>query len=532
MKEKLQSIFLRPVSGLVKSAGIFDVFIYNVGLISIGIGVAYTHLYGASNYPGGNIPIASVIATVIMVVVGLGMLCWTITLPRSGGIYVFISRGLSAPIAFALSFVESCALLFYNGVAAVLISTVGLAPLFATMASLTHSEWLMRLALNMQTPTAQFVIASVLIVLCGILLISGMKRFFLVQKIMFFIAITGTIVMITALAIYPHAQFVANFNDLMSHLGSNAYTTVIDKAKSAGWNNQEFNWWQTLRLSVWPIVPLLGGVLSMGIGGEIRKIERSQTWGIIGSIVFCGLLFALIGQLSYQSIGQDFQGAITYNAFNQPQFSTAIYPYFTTLMAILTKNIYLTCIIAISFIAWIYFWIPGMLSYVERTMLAWSFDRVAPEKFGDVSDKYRTPVFSIIVTVLISVTFTALYVYTSFFATLIFVLALSIAWCTTLLAGTLFPFTNKNIFEKSPIAKYRIAGIPLMTVVCGIGAILMIVVMILLWNDPIAAGHDTKSIATILSLIAAGFGVYYYMKYKRKKEGIDIGDAFKEIPIE
>ena len=532
MSDTNKSVFLRPVSGLVKSAGIWDVFIYNVGLISIGIGVAYTHLNGPANYPGGNIPLSSLIATVIMVLVGLGMWCWTVTLPRSGGIYVFVTRGLSAPLGFALSFVESCCWLFYNAVGAVLISTVGLAPLFATLASITKSDKLMQLALSMQTPNAQFFIGSALIILSGVLLISGMKRFFLVQKIMFVIAIGGTAVMIIALAIIPHEQFVSNFNMVMSHMSNNAYDTVIDKAKSAGWNSNQFDMWQTLRLSVWPFLPLIGGAFSIAIGGEVRQVEKSQGFGIIGAIVFCGLIFALIGQLSYHSIGFAFQGAITYNSFNQPAFSTPTQPYFTLLMAILTQNIYLTVLIAISFIAWIYFWIPGMLAYAERAMLAWSFDRLAPGKIGEVNDKYHTPIVAIIISVIISIIFTALYTYTSFFATLIFILAASIAWFITMVTGVIFPYRNKAIYSKSPIAKYKIAGIPLMSVICFFAAIALLVIIVLLWNDPIAAGHDTKSLITIFGVFVLGLVIYFVMKIKRKNEGIDVDLAFKEIPIE
>ncbi len=530
--ESNKSVFLRPVSGLVKSAGIFDVFIYNVGLISIGIGVAYTHLYGAANYPGGDIPIASLIATGIMVFVGLGMWCWTVTLPRSGGIYVFVSRGLSAPLGFALSFVESCCWLFYNAVGAVLISTVGLAPLFATIASISKSESMMKLALSMQTANAQFIVGSILIILSGLLLISGMRKFFLVQKIMFFIAVIGTVVMIVALIVFTKEQFVANFNELMNHLGNNAHDTIIDKAKSGGWSSNRFDMWQTLRLSVWPFLPLIGGAFSIAIGGEVRQVEKGQGFGIIGAIVFCGLLFALIGYLSYQTVGYEFQGAITYNSFNQPEFSTTTQPYFTLLMGILTKNIYITVIIAISFIAWIYFWIPGMLAYAERAMLAWSFDRLAPEKIGHVSDKYHTPTVAIIISVLVSVLFTALYVYTSFFATLIFILAASIAWFITMITGVIFPYRNKEIYEKSPIAKYKIFNIPLMSIVCSIAAIGLLVIVVLLWNDPVAAGHDAKSLIIIGGVFIIGLILYFLMKRKRKKEGIDINLAFKQIPIE
>src|SRR5258708_30332986 len=132
-KKPTTSVFLRAASGLIKSAGTLDVFIYNVGLISIGIGVAYTHLIGPANYPGGIITIASLIATAVMVFVGASYWFWTVTFPRSGAIYVFVTRGLSPPIGFALSFVESVCWLSLNAVAAVLISTVGISPLFSAL---------------------------------------------------------------------------------------------------------------------------------------------------------------------------------------------------------------------------------------------------------------------------------------------------------------------------------------------------------------------------------------------------------------
>src|SRR5438270_12527669 len=108
------SVFLRKASGLVKAASVWDVFIFNTGLISIGIGVLYTHLYGPSNYPGGDIAIASLIATVAMLAVGAGMWSWSVTIPRSGAIYVFLSRTGSPALGFALGFVDACCWLFYN----------------------------------------------------------------------------------------------------------------------------------------------------------------------------------------------------------------------------------------------------------------------------------------------------------------------------------------------------------------------------------------------------------------------------------
>ena len=48
-------VFLRKASGLIKTAGTTDVFIFNVGLVSIGIGIGGLLLYGPAVYPGGNL---------------------------------------------------------------------------------------------------------------------------------------------------------------------------------------------------------------------------------------------------------------------------------------------------------------------------------------------------------------------------------------------------------------------------------------------------------------------------------------------
>ncbi len=104
-----QKVFLRKASGLIKSAGTLDVFIYDTGLVSVGIGVAMIMLYASYMYPGGSTGWASLIAGLLMTGIALGMLVWTITLPRSGGVYVFGTRSLWPPLAFTMSFVESAA---------------------------------------------------------------------------------------------------------------------------------------------------------------------------------------------------------------------------------------------------------------------------------------------------------------------------------------------------------------------------------------------------------------------------------------
>src|SRR5712691_5910108 len=104
--------FLRPVSGLVRAAGFWDTLIFNVGLISVGVGAIYVQKFGTAYYAEGNISLATILAAIILSGVVLGLLTWTIAIPRSGGIYVFLSRSGLPILGFAASFVEVMSWLF------------------------------------------------------------------------------------------------------------------------------------------------------------------------------------------------------------------------------------------------------------------------------------------------------------------------------------------------------------------------------------------------------------------------------------
>ncbi len=65
------------------------------------------------------------------------------------------------------------------------------------------------------------------------------------------------------------------------------------------------------------------------------------------------------------------------------------------LAGILGGNAVLTIIICATFAVWVWFWVPGLCAYATRSMIAWSFDRVAPDRLGYVSQRFHTPVVAI-----------------------------------------------------------------------------------------------------------------------------------------
>ena len=75
-----ERVFLRKASGLIKTASNTDVLIFDIGLVSIGLGLAFLLYFGPAAYPGSNLYLATLIAGLAMLFVGGGMICWTVTI--------------------------------------------------------------------------------------------------------------------------------------------------------------------------------------------------------------------------------------------------------------------------------------------------------------------------------------------------------------------------------------------------------------------------------------------------------------------
>ncbi len=525
-----EQTFLRQSSGLVRSAGPTDVFFFNLGLISVGIAIALDQLYGPAFYPGGSVAGASVVAAILMLPIGLTFYFWTVTYPRSGGPYVYLSRGGHPLLGFAFSITESLILLFYGAAAASFVATMGLSPLLAILGYETGSSTLTDWSANVAGHWGIFLVGTVIVVLGGVLLISGMARYFTVQRILLGLAILGTLVTIGVLLAGSHQTFTTNFDAYMGKAGS--YQAVIAAATKAGWTGAPVTFGATVPLLVWPLLPLLGAIQSIGIGGEIKRVTRSQITGMFAALAVATLLMVAVAMLSDKVFGTDFQGAVSYGFLSAVSPSTPVTPWFTLLASLLANNPVITVIIAGTMCLWPFFWVPLQLAYVDRSMLAWSLDRMAPEKLGYVSDRYHTPVVAIVVCIVVAVVFLALYAFTPWFGTLSLIEALSIIWGACMLVGALMPYVHGDVWAKSPASKYKVAGIPGITISGLLGTAAFGYVIYLLWNDPIAAGHTNLSVLVQLALFAAGIVAYFVVRQVRASRGVDVTYAFKEIPVE
>jgi len=529
-------IFLRKASGLIRTAGLADTFIYDLGLVSIGLGVGSMLYYGPAFYPQGNLIWGCVIAGIAMAMISFGFITWTITLPRSGGIYVFGSRILPPALAITMSLVEITAWLFYCAIAAYWIVILALAPMFAGLNLLTGNQIFLTISETMLQPWATFLIGSAILILSQVVLSFGMRFYLTVNKWVFILAMASTIFMIIVLAMSTREQFVTNLNELVGpSLGvPDAYNAIIASGKEKGWGEPATTLWQTILVSNWPFLPLIGAAFSIAIGGEIKSVGRSQSFGMLGAVACATVAWIITVWLAYKVFGFEFLGTAVYNVLSgNGGLTTPTDPAVALLTGILTKSPLITVITSLGLALWMWMWIPGMHTFGVRAIVAWAFDRVAPAPIGKISETHHTPMVAITVTTIVNLIFMALFVFTPWFSRIVILIeAAVLAWSVVLGAGIFFPYLRPQLYEKSPIASKTILGLPMMTVACFLGFIAAQFYFWTLFFDPNAAGHDPTQVIIVAGVFVLGFVFYYVMKLIRRSQGIDVTLAFKEIPIE
>jgi amino acid transporter len=531
-------VFSRPASGLIRVAGSADVFIYNVGLVSVGIAIALNQYYGPSLYPGAGVWLGTLLASLGMLVVAATFYFWSVIFPRSGGVYVSLSRGLNPGFAFVGSLVETVILLYYAAFAASLIVEVGLSSFLATVGVVADNRTLIDWAASAAKPSGVFWIGTAVLVLAGLLLVSGTRRYFSVQKLLFGLAVVGTLVLIAVMLLGSRGRF----QDNLQRLTGLDYQGVIATAKQNGYVTGSFSLGKSIQFLVIPLLPLLGAVQSIGIGGEVKRFRRSQLFGMLGAVAFTGLLIALFDGLAAKAFGYEFQGAIGFNSISgiaagSTEASVGASPWFTVLAGILTSNVLLAVVIMATFVAWIWFWVPAELAYTTRTMIAWSFDRLAPDRLGYVSQRLHTPVVAIGISTAGAVVFMWLIAYRNI-AFLSLIEALVVVWGAAMLAAVLFPRSRRELFDASPAAGARLGGVPLMAVTGAVSLLFFALVLYLLWNDPIAAGpmftlhHLSREFWLVLGVVVFGVAWFLGTRLYRRRQGVNVDLAFRRLPIE
>jgi Na+-translocating ferredoxin:NAD+ oxidoreductase RnfA subunit len=120
--------------------------------------------------------------------------------------------------------------------------------------------------------------------------------------------------------------------------------------------------------------------------------------------------------------------------------------------------------------------------------------------------------------------------------TLCSTLVIAVTYLGSTIAATLLPWLKPNLYKASPIAKYKVLGIPLITVAGVIfGAFLVYLLYQWLFDPNALYGiglSNLNSVIYMLAMYLLALAIYLGFKWYRRREGIDINKIYEEIPVE
>lgn len=526
-------VFIREATGLVRSLSAFDLFNLTYGQIMPAVGIVFIVSFTPFGFPQSNMFLAFLVA-IPLVALGPAMIYSMLAaaMPRSGGDYVYVSRIIHPALGFMTSWLFTVTVISFVADAGYVFPSSALNVFVATIGTMTNNPSLVANSAWFGMPTGELVTGTILILGVTILMAYG-RAVWNFMKVLFFIVMIGTIVNIIYLLSVSQPAFVTAFNSQFASSGF-TYNGIIQTAIKNGYQTG-WTWSGTIAALVYAMAGLIGFNFSAYTAGEAKNATKSMPLSIIGSTLIGGIIFALWALGIYTAFGYDFFSGANYlvNCCS----STVTLPMTASVNSLFTilpgQNPVFEILGALAFgLAWI--WLtPTDFIPIVRNMFAWAFDRVGPAWLADVDETRHTPVKTIILTAVLSEILLVLFIYTSFpvaFANT--TILLNLAFFVTSLAGILFPYKAKEIFEQSPDwVKKKVGGIPVVTLV---GIFSAVVEIILLYGSITNSYIGGAPVSYPLSAGIAAIGLvgYYVAKAYRKRQGIDLSMVFRVIPPE
>jgi amino acid transporter len=540
-------LFLRNATGLVKSWSTFDAFVYSfwsVNLITLG-------LYGMSfvyTVPDGQLLAAILLFGVLTTFLVITYAMLVSVMPRTGGDYAWQSRVLGGGLGFVLSITGWWFTLFlWTPIYANILVVQFFSPLAYTLGSTGVATFF-------TSQTGIFVSCLIVLAFVSLVVTLGMETYARIQKICFWIGIAGLAVVIVLLLFASQSDFQSAFNrEATSLFGAKdgAYQATIDAATKGGFGGSDFGHFAfgpMLLLLPWLAFYLLWPNWGATLYGEVRgaKDIRKPFWSMFAGLWVTVALVAVVVLLIVKTMGWNFYQAANASYWNSvfavsgaPAPPVPIWPYPVMFAGFLVNNHLFQALLIIVMGLWFFGWAGTLFLSSTRVIFAAAFDRVLPSWAANISAKRRVPYGALLLMIVPSIVISAIYAYkptfTSVFLDATAVLALT--FFATTVAAIILPWRRKDLYQASPIANYKIAGIPAITVVGVItGAFLLF--MLWEWSFNSADLYGTtfsstpNSVYYFLATYIAAVVIYVVARVVRKRQGIDLARIHHEIPVE
>jgi amino acid transporter len=182
---------------------------------------------------------------------------------------------------------------------------------------------------------------------------------------------------------------------------------------------------------------------------------------------------------------------------------------------------------------WFFGWMGSIFLSSTRVVFASAFDRVLPEWTAKVSTS-GVPYAALALMLIPSIPISYLYAYNSNFNTwtLDATLVIAITFLGSAIAAAILPWRKPDIYNASPIAKYKVLGIPLITASAFMFALILAFALYKWFEDDVYGVNNASSLWYMAVLYGIALAIYVISRIYRRTQGVDLGMVYKEIPSE
>lgn len=519
-------LFVRNATGLVRELSTFDAFNLVFSAVLIPVGITQVMGFTPQFWPHANMLVSFAIATPLVLCFGLVYLYFTVLMPRSGGDYVWVSRTLHPSLGFLVNF--SLTFVFLTWVAfnfTFMLSVVG--PAAAYVAGV-HNHWFVS-----PTKNEMMLVATILTAAFAALMISGVRAVARYMKATFVIVWLGMLAWIVAMLFGSHQHFIHSWN---AHSGA-TYDGIIANAEKYGFHaGGGIAWGATLFAMVYCFQVYTGFQWTGYFAGEIKNARRTAVSSILGGLFASAVIYMIGVGLIYKYYGYKFFGSLVWAGLGggTSHYHLGFSPYLAALANFLPGPHWIAVFIALCFVLAILWWTPTGFMLGTRNVFAWSFDRLAPTKLTQVSDRFHTPVIATVFVALVVELLNYLNIYQGLGAYLLNIIAvMGGAFIIVSIAAMLAPYVRPQLHADAPRwAVRRVGGVPVITLIGLVSAASWAFVIWTAFHTGFGGAISWKPM--IKAFTAPVIAVIWYVAVSlyRRSQGIDLSRTFHEIPPE
>ncbi|MEF3244576.1 MAG: APC family permease [Caldisericaceae bacterium] len=523
-------IFTRKASGLVRELNWWDVLLFTIAGPAAS-GMTYYTVKVPGLYPGGNMTLAFLVGLLVWLPPVVILAILSASFPRSGSLYVVISRVLH-PL---LGFIPNWSYVMGGGAALAVgfLNYLGLIPLASSIqiaGIVSKNASLITLGEGLADPMTRLWIALAITILMWIVELLGIDKLKWVLRLIIYIPLVITGI---AIVIFFIKSGDSSFNVIF---GANAYQSVHELATKLNIKDSFLSPGQAMQGMLLSVLWAYTAVEAVSyVGSEVKTPRLSYMRGMILGLLAVGLLYILNAVAVYRSFGYDFiteYSWLYYNHFDELKAALGTTPPAPSIpfyAAIIGKNTAFSIILGIGYFLW----------YINTSMIIWmaavrgifamAFDRMLPLKLTEIgplgSPTWANHLVGIVAIIgvfiglgdSLGVGLSSAMLALEDFTCLLFIWPLG-------LAAMFLPFARPDLYEKS-IFQYKLGKIPVISI---LGAITFAIGWWMMLN--VTTEQNILAMVLTTLLILVGLLFVLFMWWKNREEGVDPNKIFKEIP--